>query len=465
MTRFKYVPALVLSLFMMASVSGAADILVDDFTDALASHQKGWRAGNTFLTADVGGGSLVLANTSDMFATEYHNVFAAPKPSTFTISYVVKSVTPQYGNSQPGLMFCRSEGLSGYQLIRYDANHIMVFKYVGGSAVDIFSARSAFLKPTDNKYTVSKQGSEFHIFVNDVYAGKFTDTQYNSGDVAFLMLPGLSATIGDFRMTDQFTNGTRSAFFDNFESGDLREWQYMTSGSSAPDPTTMVTTGGGLMKVNTPASGAVWAFVNVEPGSEFIASVEVRHTGGGSGSAYGMFLLGAGQGQEVNFAISGDRGYAAWSSGAPTFLPPHNDIFGSTVIGGQTYADKIEIRRVAGATTYEFYANNVRLNITLPVAGFEITGVGLFVNTGLNLEFDNFLVSKDGTMSVRDRPTISRKPAALVREPGNVFYDLRGRKRYSTAVMPGRLPGRGAMAAGVYVNENGRDVRVKKDRR
>ncbi|MCL2181996.1 MAG: hypothetical protein FWB85_00820 [Chitinispirillia bacterium] len=466
MTRIKNLSVFALTLFLTASVSGAADLLVDDFTNPMASFQKGWKNSNDdFLNADLGGGTLALSNTSDKFAAQYFNDLAAPKPSVFTISYVLKSVTP--AGEQAGVLFCRGPGpeITGYNVVLHGGNTLIAFRWGNNSGTNLFQAQVSGIKPADNKITVSKQGTLFTLFVNDVYQGRFTDATYASGDVSFLMMPGVSASFGDFRMTDQFTDGEKANFSDDFNGSSLKsEWQFLSS-AGAPAINTMVSLKEGAMNINTPNGAGVWAYVDLEM-FDFVATAEIRHMGGGKGAYYGIFLSGPGNNEVANFAIMGDGGYAAWvGTGSVNFSLPNSKIYAAHLIGGRTYADTFTVKKAAGSNVYQFFVNSEHLS-DLPASSvpFTITGIGFVVQSGLEIAFDNFEVGKDGAASIRDRPAISRKPSA-VRNPSHVFYDLKGRKRYSAAANPDRLPGRSSMAAGVYVNENGRDVRVRKDRR
>lgn len=458
MSHSKSIITATLTLLLFTTLSTAADLLVDDFTDNLASHRL-WETSNSYLTATVGGGSNVLANTSTQGVAEYVHEFDAPKPSTFTVTYVQKAITPQ--NARAGVFFCRSAGLNGYQLFRHDEDMIVVLKYVSGSGSNIFQARSFDLKPGDNEYKISKRGSDFNIFVNGAYLGSFTDSQYASGDLSFLIPPGATSTIGKITVTDQFEEGSeRSSFTDNFDGNGLKYWDL-----SLKMGTVSVVEADGMMKMTTGAGSVSWAYVDLKA-DYFTVTAEAQYLSGAETEFYGIVLVGetppgGGIVPMLSFGIRADSRYAVWTSSEDSL-----QIGRDNIIWGKLARDTIMVRKLQGSSEgFELLVNGKRLNHERSGVDFKVVGIGLFAYNNMQIGFDNFSAAREGvSTSIKDRPSVSRRPVAAGRSQNPVFYDIKGRKRYSTAAMPGRLPSR-AGAAGVYVNENGRDVRVRKDMR
>ena len=453
-----FVRAAALATVVAAGAAGAAVILEDGFTDPVASHDKWVNNAMDIMTHSVGDGSCTLTNTSPTYAGEYLHTFSGTaKPQIFTISYVEKSLSVSGGAS---LFFCRASALNGYALAVSQGAPV-VYKYVAGNGTPVSPPGTAIdMKPSNNKFTVSKMGSEFHVFVNDVFQFKFNDTQYASGDVSFMVNPGASVVIGDFLMTDEFTEGkARTWFQDNFNGNGLKYWDILGSGSP------VVEEADGVMKVRTGEGDYSWAFVDLEL-TNFAAKVEVSHKSGGTSPAYGIVLIGENTpGQTipmVYFGIRGDRKFGVWKTGSQTTLSDVTLAIKGAGAGGLLFVDTIEVKKMSGSSTYEFFANGTRLT-GYPVVDFKIVGIGVFCEGNLEVAFDNFSVRKEGSpLSINRGAQISRRPAgAAAKGNSHVFYDLRGRKRYvmTATQAAGRMPVR---AAGVYVNESGREVRVSK---
>ncbi|MCL2220292.1 MAG: hypothetical protein FWC23_09195 [Chitinispirillia bacterium] len=470
---FKYAVSFTFALVLAILPAGAADLLVNDFTDAGASHLQGWRnSAAPGMTVDMGSGGASINNTNG-YLGEYRYQFDGAKPATFTISYVLRSQQGPDDNAHAGVMFCRGSGEipTGYVLTLLDGR-VSVLKYVAVATnqyswTPIFYHTSFDLKASDNKLTVSKSGSELHIFANDVFQGKITDSQYASGDVSLALSPGASGVFGAFSMTDEFKPGeAKGSFSDNFNGNGLKYWKSLNYGG----PASQVTEDDGMMKMQVPEGTVAVRYADLDLPGAFSVSVEARHISGATNNMYGIILIGE-SGEYVptmNFGITGVSGYAVWDYISNTYIPASsNAIKGSGVSFGSVFIDTLEIKRSSGASEIEFFANGKPLahSGVLP-AGFKIVGVGLFAYSDkgeMAVAFDNFSAANEVAASIKFRPAVSRRPAAL-KGTNNIYYDVLGRARYSTSVNPGRLPAK-ARAAGVYVNENGRDVRVRRDRR
>ncbi|GBU21653.1 hypothetical protein R80B4_01553 [Fibrobacteres bacterium R8-0-B4] len=455
----RYLRGALAALLAAAAPALCADLLVDDFTDAAASHGK-WVSADETLNTSVSGGSCTLDNSASPYIGEYKHVFSS-KPAVFTLTYVLKSVT---GSSIAGAFFCRQpDSRSGY-ILTVDGNIAVVFKLTqSGNNIDaspIFQKESFDLNPANNKLTVSKSGSTFNIFANDAFVGSFTDAApYNAGDISLVAFGGTKAVFGTVQVTDVFTEGSsRTSFSDNFNGNGLKYWQTLKNGS----PT--ATEAGGVLTVRTAASDAAWMYVDFEH-PNFTAKVETSHRSGLKSSVYGLVLVGeALAGQPIpmtQFAITGNREYAIWSG--TNINPESNPAILGAASGGLFFVDTLEIKKSANSPAFEFFANNTLL-ATFPLPnGFKAIGVGIFCYGDLEVAFDNFSVTKEGSPSSiinRGSKQISRnQPSVITRD--HTFYDMRGRKRYTITPAQGRVQAR---SAGIYVNKNGRDVAVKRGR-
>jgi len=462
-----YLKGLAAALLFAAMPAMCADLLVDDFTNPDASHLKWINTDQGTLTHSVAGGSCTLDNSASSSIGEYKHDFGASKPAVFTLSYVLKSVQ----GSIAGAFFCRQpDSRTGYILTtasQEGSRFVAVYKItVSGtsiSAASIFYEKSFDLNPTDNKLTVSKSGSTFHVYANDFFVGGFTDASYNAGDISLVTWNNTKAVFGAVRVTDDFKPGSgRTSFSDNFNGNGLKYWEYLTS-VDGPAPT--IGEVDGKLKITSRDSGAAWLYVNIADLTDFTARVEVSHISGKLTSPYGFFLIGENAStQMVKFFIMAGRYYAVWKSGAESYTPALSTaIRGSGASSdGSVYIDTLTIRKNANSPTYEFLANGQPLAINLGQVNFSIKAIGLFCENDVTLAFDNFDVKQNNPVSILkdgNKPT-SPKPSSVTTR-NSVYYDLRGRRRYS-AIASTQGNGARVRAAGLYVNKNGREAVAKK---
>jgi len=460
----RYLWGALAALLATATPAVCADLFVDDFTDATASHGK-WVSDDEGLTPSVSGGSCTLDNSARPYIGEYRHVFGANKPAVFTFSYVLKSVE---GTSIAGAFFCRQpDSRSGYILTTTDRSVVVHRVTVSGNSINaspIFQKESFDLNSANNKLTVSKSGSTFNVFANNVFAGSFTDATYNAGDISLVTFGNMKAVFGAVQVTDVFTEGSpRTSFTDNFNGNNLKYWQSLKNGSPS------ATEANGMLTVNTKntSADASWMYIDFEH-PNFTAKVETSHLSGLKSSVYGFVLVGEAPAEQAipmaYFAITGARGYAVWTSANNDYIAVTNQAIMGAASDGQFFVDYLEIRKSANSPVYEFLANGTTLT-TYPAANvnFNVVGVGIFCYSDLEIAFDNFSILKEGATSVawNSKPKQISRNGAPPTPRDRAFYDMRGRKRYATAPTAGRVQTR---AAGIYVNKNGRDVAVKKGR-
>jgi hypothetical protein len=302
--------------------------------------------------------------------------------------------------------------------------------------------------------------------VNDVFQGKITDAQYASGDVSLFVHKNTSAVFGAFYMTDVFTEGKPRAYFaDDFDSGRSKYWKYLSSGGN-PE----ISDAGGTLNVKTADGVTSWMYIDLAP-TDFEARVHVRHVAGatGAGDKYGIVLLGdAPSGSHipmVHFGITGNRRYLIWSTNDNPLPVPQQStaIKGSAGPSAVEYIDTLQVKKVSGSSKYEFIVNGQTI-ADYPVVNFPITGIGIFTDAGMTIAYDNFEAKKEGATSIKfnRNPQQTIRNGKVIKNVNNVFYDLRGRKRY--AANP-QATDRTIRAAGVYVNQNGRELLTDKNKR
>jgi hypothetical protein len=444
--------ALITALFFVAAPVRSADLLVDDFTDPML---RNWMASlpEDMMSVVSGNGYLTTDNQS-IYGGELVHSFNAPKPSTFTVSVVINSVT----GDDAGIFFCRrDDNLNGY-LYTIRNGRVTLFQYTNGLGASLFFEETFDLLPENNKLTVSKTGERIRLFLNDELQGEIRATSFLSGDVSLFVAPQTRATFSSFHMTDQFTEGgARTWFSDNFNGNGLHRWRRDRAGA---EPT--VAEVDGVLRIATVANSASWMHVDLAIGTaDFEGRVEVRHSAGRTDNYYGIVVVGETAPATVppmlHFGIRHDRRYGVWVDN-DVFTPAvNNDIF------GRGFVDTLVIKRTSDS--FEFIVNGARLSLVgygIPV-GFRVASVGVFCYSEMTVEFDNFSAGIDGPpASILNRPATSRRPAAVNRGGGQTFYDLRGRR--SHAMTPSGAAGRQS-AMGVYINENGRrEVQVRRRR-
>ncbi len=428
-----------LPVLAMAVVASAADILVDDFTSSSESRNK-WLSElpAEMMSITVGGGSCSINNTST-YSGAYGHTFSGTKPSTFTITYTVKS-SPANGG---GVLFCRQpETFDGY-FINTTATDVYVMRF-GSTNQNVFQ-KSGHFASQDNQITVSKQGSNFDVSVNGVLVGKFTDATYSSGDVALFLNGTAQVVYGAFKMTDQFTPGVnRTSFTDDFSCSSIW-WTRLEDEAT-------VNVADGVLNVVTGASESFWMHTELPLDNGSLTRVEVSHKAGSPTGSYGLILTGAGNPTPmVYFGIRGDRRWYVAKPGE-SYAPALNAAIKGQADGNNYFIDTLEIRKEAGSQNYVFTVNGINLKEYTGV-DFEITGVGLFADPSLTLQYDNFLV--DVTSPIRNNLRVQRSPVVNSRIIGS--FDLLGRR--STPITTQGVSVR--RTSGVYLNEQGKNIMIR----
>ena len=451
----------VLAAFAFAN---AAVIFEDDFTDQLASHPK-WAPS---LAANVSGGSCALTNSSATSFNRYVHDLGPAKPTVFTLSFVLKPGL----SGDAGMFFCKqsTQSVNGYY-ITVLSDTLLVRKFVNNNSegADVLHyKRSLDIKAGDNLITVSKNGSTFYLYVNDIFQGEFIDNQFSSGDIALFLFHASSVTFGTVSMTNTFKDERPNSFSDNFTDISLKHWEFVNY-TGRVQPELSISGQAGLdVKINSNSPLGMYIDANF---TEFEMRVEVTHSNGHANTPYGILLVGevppaGGTIPMIYFGIRGNqRLFISSPSGTHDATNTSPGIFGSIL----KIADTLVVKKSAGSSNFEFIVNGTTLSNDLPAAGFKIAGVGLFsyrtpeATDAMQLLFSNFSVEWENsstsiTWNPKQRPAIGSKP--FIPNSGQVFYDLRGRKRFTTNQS---LP-RGAQnrAAGMYLNEHGREIQVRK---
>ena len=394
----------IISVFLCIAPIGAfaqTVIFSDDFTSALASRTK-W---NPDISANVSDGAATITNTHNTFS-EMRTATLNPAPSTFTLSFVVKSVL----ENNSGVLFNQQgNSLNGYLITTFE-NMVRIFRQIDGSGTSVFSERSFDLNPDgNNKFTISKKGNIFNVFVNDVFLGSFSDSQYDSGNISLFVRPNSTVAFGAISITDEFKEGhLRTSFSDDFNGNGLRYWKFLSNGG---DPE--IEEKDGMLRVKTDADMSSWQFVDLELGNEFSARVETSFLSGDTTRYYGIILVGTplpnGDVPMVSFGISGNARWFISSGG--DFKPEFNGaIFGAFGNPDEIYVDTLEVKKQAKSPNYEFFANGTLLG-TFPVVNFRIASIGLFVRSDLEIGFDNFFAGNENYIptSIRGNNTSAKR--------------------------------------------------------
>lgn len=446
---FRTLKAVFIPVLFTAVVASGAELLNDDFSDPSVSRDL-WLQNlpEEMMTVTVDGGSCQIVNSSE-YSSHYMHSFSDPKPSTFTLSFVLESTSAE-GNA--GVVFCKQgteDALNGYYVTVIE-EQVVVYKCENSSAENIFQEKSFDFVSGENKIMISKDGAVFNAFVNDAFVGTFTDENgYSYGDVAFSVSGNTEAVFGSFLMTDQFTEGSvPTSFHDDFEDDTIKRWLRLEDKASVEE-------NGGVLNVTTASEANLWMYTELAL-ENFEARVEVSHKAGSSTASYGLILLGDGSPVPmVYFGIRGDRRFYV-AQAQENFSPALSAaVNGASDNGTDFYVDTLEIRKSADTDIYEFLVNGVSLEEYTNVS-FDITGVGLFADPDLELEFDNFSAAQTGTSPV-GREMRVQNPSVIRNRGLRGTFDLLGRK---AAPVSGRSFGK-SRAAGVYVNDRGRNIRIR----
>lgn len=411
---------------LLAAMSINAEIIFqDDFSNPGTSNNNWNPSNSSSLTKSFAGGECTATNTSTDHAVLLIHEIINP-PATFTFSAKINRLE----NKTAGIYVCLgiNEGkVSGYELLLFESNVIGVWKHKDGTSAKLFQGQSAYLVSGYNEIKISKKGSKFNIFCNNQYAGTFTDSEINSGNIALELSSGATVKYDDVILTDQFQDATiRTCFSDNFNDGNLTGWLNDEQGQATiQDNALSITTTNQTIRYLT----------NLEL-TNFVVKVTVSHRSGSKKKLYGLCL----QGSPVNnteipsagFLIIGDRMYGTFTGISDSFnLYSSQKISGAAYTeAGETYYfyDTLEVSKQP-STGYIFKVNNFPL-CTVPEIGFNVSSVGLYCSDSLNLLFDDFVaaegneaVCEDEPISIREK-VINRKMITITRARPYVFDPL-----------------------------------------
>ncbi|KMQ53003.1 hypothetical protein CHISP_0224 [Chitinispirillum alkaliphilum] len=428
-------------------------IFSDDFSNPALSDLN-WSANMpNYVTLGYSDDKLTIKNNHHNYSgLVTHALPSSDKRDTFTLS--VDMIGDPHNSSGMGVMFClQGAGLiEGYGL-HVQGNLLYVRKYTGSENGVIFQKNSGYINQDRNEFKISKGGSDFYIFVNGELEGTFTDSQYESGDIAFMVPPSSELVVDRVKKEHVFDIGeSRSSFVTSFDGdGTLAGWTRLG------DPTTEVTEEDNVLKVQTSSStDGFYYSVNVDV-ENFVARTVVSHRKGDNRSFYGLFLMGY-SGENISvacFGVNGSRNYATFLPDGSTFIPsPSTRVRGAALVhDGETYyyQDTLEIYKAEGSAEYVFRINGKPLSRFTNVQ-FDISGVGIFAYEDLELQFDYFGVAEGEELpntSIINRPVVRREFLIEKRDMGT--FDLRGRKVNTT-------PGSGFIreaprSSGMYLND------------
>jgi hypothetical protein len=420
MKRFKQ---MVIIMCVLASIgpTWATTIFSDDFSDTNSSKVKWNSLAAASFSAAFSGGSLTLKNPDTTYTAFYIHLFAT-KPATFTLS--AKFVIADTSVNGAGLMYCfdNKSGIKGYTLQLGKGQWIYCFKYAGTASSERKKAFSPFINatPGTNILKVSKSAGIFNVWCNNHYLGRFSDTDFGSGDVAILVPPKATIKVDDVVVTDVNEDAPASACFaDSFLTTMSAAWSNPSAGEA--------TFGGGELKLNnTDAVYSSTIFTDKISSSASLKAIVSHKSGAG---AYGVAFVQNDTNSLRSFAFVVDslRRYSIVHPDSPSI---------SSQIGPGIYGalgtDTLEVLRFANR--YVFKVNGAKQDSVAVPANFRIDGAGFYVAKQTCAVFKMFVAGGDSTGAVCVPSSVANTPMPGIRVYTPVFgkdcvvYDLMGRK-------------------------------------
>jgi hypothetical protein len=403
--------------------SSATTLFSDDFSDTSTAEKVKWNTDYTpsGFSVTYSNGAITLKNADTVYTAFYIHPFAS-KPATFTLSATFTIADTSVNGA--GLMYClnSSSGIKGYTLQLGTSQYLFCIKYTGSASPVLKSQFSPFVKqlPSTNVLKISKSGNTFNIFCNDHYVGRFSDTDFLSGDIAILVPPKAKITVDDVLVTDQPENPPASTCYaDSFLTTASDAWSNPSEGEA--------TFGGGQLVLNNTSnkySSAI--FVDAISNTASIKAVVSHKSGVG---AYGVAFVEVDTTAVIPFAFAVDSARRLY-----VVNPDSSTISSLSGIGifGGLGADTIEVLRFA--TKCVFKVNGIAQDTAAIPSDFRIDGAGLYAGTNTALACSPFVAGGDST-GARCLPAAVFSPSLARVEPvrpvfgkGSVVYDMLGRK-------------------------------------
>jgi hypothetical protein len=418
-----YSGVIVATLFCSAGFG--AIIFKDDFSDPAASSDN-WNTNISNATVTFPSGVCKVQNNNETGIIVQHNFVNDPK--NFTISF---TITKEAAANNAGMIIClQNNTVKGYAVT---VNmHSTVYVYRLPDNVKLLTMQNSFVNNTQNRIRVSKSGSLFSVACNGEFLGQFTDDTYESGEIGLLADGKTTLNFDDIEVSDlPEVYNKRVIFQDNFDDGQMVGWTSFSSNVNEK-----LTETDDALLVTTPANKAQYIYSSMRL-NNFFAKATTSHISGSDSSAYGLFLCGEPDAQNLVpmavFCIVADRKHAIFTSpGSSSIVMNSNTAirgkaYVDPVTGVKTYkTDTLKIEKMSGSG-YVFYVNNVALDtIEANKINFQITGVGFYTSDAVSVKYDNFIASE--AVGIRKPFTVYNSRINQVNGIRNTFTcDPRGR--------------------------------------
>lgn len=447
----------VLMTVLVFSAMRAHAAFSDDFSNEALSNTN-WTSVSEGVKLQFSNGSCTVINSNTQYAGIAAHVFPPEeRRSTFTLSGKIKLNSADMAAGFACCLTLSGAGPGYYIAFRGDKTVTVTKVSSSGMGTVLLSTQSAYITSGTNELRVSKNGNLFNICCNSHFVANFSDNEFNTGDIALLVLAKTTAVFDDIVMTDSFEECVpATCFVDDFNSGVKAGWRVLFGDEGAK-----TRIDANALRITTGANQNLYQVVDL-PLSQFVMKVVVSLHGGNTQKLYGLFFCGKAEGGTTislaGFGINGARSFGAFtfSAGQNITLTPSSRIRGAPYISstGDTtfYKDTLEVIKRQGSPEYLFIVNGDTLTRFTGV-NFGITGAGVFCLDNLDVVFDDFVAAEGATGECPVRRIILlRARGGSVSPPKSVdirIFDLSGR------LIPGddRMK-RCAGAAGVSVRRN-----------
>ena len=436
--------SMVMTLGIAASHAGGAVVFEDRF-GSLGSISN-WRTLFGSITRGVDDGVFKLTNTGSNFGfVKLNGVY-----TDFTLEATLATAPPD-SNKMAGIAFCwDTTANTGYTFLLLDGQVYSILAFNQGGASSLVSQSwNSYIKPDNNVFKVSKQGSTIRFFVNGYTVHTLTGAAHTTGSIG-LVVDGLeTAHFDDIVITDAFEAPyIPERFVDDFSSGDLEGWSLLFVNGSAS------VSGGHLVMESNHPQYASFLYTDGAYSLEPVKT-RVRYVSGDTTAFYGIVLSelereGAGitPSKQSVLCISADRYWAAFSSG--TYIPSDDPR-----IHGRGEWDTLEV-----TDSLDLIVNGYNIG-GLGQVPFVFNAAGVWVARGVTVEYDDFEAGDTNytVNSVANPRRISAGPGffSLVKSGSGFMYNPLGRAVVNHRA--GMLPVHTACGYYIIVNRTGSTAR------
>jgi hypothetical protein len=359
------------------------------------------------------GGGVVRVVSAANSQTILKNSTAFPEKFTYSVKCKVNS----FNNNVAGIMFCVQADIQGYVFYITNTRQYTLGKFIqttsGYSYVGIINGWNSFISPSDNELKVSKNGSEISLFCNGVLLIKLSNSDFSSGAIGLYVGNGADVSYDHALVTDEYNAGEYvDGFKDTFEDNDIFGWAPLNN-----NPAT-VKCESGVLKISNVNQNLV-LFTSGIYKNEPCTTI-VKYTGGDKVKKYGINYLVVAEGnvRAYYFWINANRNYAVCTAGSYPLLGPSSFIHGTT--------DTLIV-----TNNYKFMVNGTIVYDSVHDEGLNFNAVGLNVDSGVTVEFDNFSAGNVVVPIIYNpsiKPLSSKFKASYLVGGAGIIYDIKGRK-------------------------------------